>query len=248
MAPLIVPRLACRVHKVGNRGAAQANRRFENFADGAPELRELRAAELRALALRMKPRAPEALVGVDVSHAAEHVLIEQQRLDHRTPRTEPRAEFFFAHFQRVSAQQPEVLRECGFSDDGEAAKAANVRVTQLAAVIQHECGVRMKPRGLVRALGDKLPRHSQVNEQGLTRLTRRRAVSGCKPQQKKLAEALHGYDLVPRKVALERRRIVHEIGFSQTHGEDAAAHQHRTQAARDRFDFRQLRHGDSSGT
>ncbi len=173
MAPLIVPGLACRVHKVGNRGAAQPNRRLENFADGAPELRELRAAELRALALRMNPRAPEALVGVNVSHAAEHVLIEQQRLDHRAPRAEPRAEFFFAHFQRVRTQAPEMLRECGFSDNGEAAKAANVRVAQLAAVIEQECGVRMKPRRLVRALGNKLPRHSQVNEQGLARLTRR---------------------------------------------------------------------------
>jgi hypothetical protein len=77
MAPLIVPGFTRRIHKVGNRGAAQANRRFKNITDGAPELGELRAAELRALALRMNPRAPEALVGVDVSHAAEHVLIEQ---------------------------------------------------------------------------------------------------------------------------------------------------------------------------
>jgi hypothetical protein len=66
-----------------------------------------------------------------------------------------------------------MLRECGFSDDGQAAKAANVRVAELAAVIQQERGVCMEPRRLVCALGDKLPRHSQVNEQGLARLARR---------------------------------------------------------------------------
>src|SRR2546426_544506 len=88
--------------------------------------------------------APQALVAVDISHAAEIVLIEQQGFDHRAPSGQPAAELLLGGVQRVQPQFTEKRFQRGLRHQGQAAEATYIGVAQLAAVIERKKRVRLQ--------------------------------------------------------------------------------------------------------
>lgn len=81
MARLKFSAIPFRVHVIGNRRTFHANRFVQNQADFFVQARDFIRREIGAEALRMNPRAPQGLIGVDIAHATERALIEQERLD-----------------------------------------------------------------------------------------------------------------------------------------------------------------------
>jgi hypothetical protein len=77
MVPLILSRLAFGVKKIGNRRPAHHDRFLQNPLQHAVQCRSLFVAELRSQPRWMNFRSPQALVRVDVSHAAQHALVQQ---------------------------------------------------------------------------------------------------------------------------------------------------------------------------
>src|SRR5208337_32789 len=101
MMPLIFSRLAFRVKKVRDRGSAHHNRPLQDALQRAVQFFHLLLPQPRSQPHRMDPGFPQALIGVDVSHAAQNPLIQQQRLDSCTLSTDSR---------RIAATPPATIR------------------------------------------------------------------------------------------------------------------------------------------
>src|ERR1700722_14114175 len=79
---------------IRNRRAFESYGVFQNRLHRAIEAVYLRVAQVAARFPRMDLRTPQRFVRIDVAHPADHTLIQQQRLDVRIARLNPRAEFF----------------------------------------------------------------------------------------------------------------------------------------------------------
>ena len=187
----------------------------------------------------MHPRAPQALVRIDIAHSAQNALVEQQRFDVRAPGTKHRAKFLLRRFQRIETQLAQHAFVRRIREHRHPAEAANVRVTKLPAVIQREKDVRVRRNGNFRRTGYDLSGHAEVNQKRRFVFA---SVRGFQLNEDKLSVTPHGDDSAARKLQLQRARIVDEIRFAQPDGQYAPARQHCTQTANDRLDFRQLRH------
>src|SRR5947208_10458572 len=85
MAPLVFSRLALGIKKIGDGGTPQYDGLTQDFLQRAPQGFRLPASQLRAELRGMNLRPPQAFIGVNVAHAAEHALVQKQRLDARVP-------------------------------------------------------------------------------------------------------------------------------------------------------------------
>ena len=120
MPPLKPSALAVRIHVVGNGRSAQVNRFRQHLANRAIKLANFVVAQICAQPRRMNPRSPQTFIGVNVPHAAHHMLIEKQRLDSRAPPQQRCAKFIFARFERINpcfaqksrAFAPPIIRIC----------------------------------------------------------------------------------------------------------------------------------------
>src|SRR5208282_3471892 len=95
----------------------------------------------------MNSRAPQAFVRVDIPHAAQYMLIEQQRLDSRAPRTQLRNELRFGRLKRIETELAEDGLAHPVVQNSDAPEPADVRVPELAAVIEREKHMRMRRGG-----------------------------------------------------------------------------------------------------
>ena len=59
---------------------------------------DLRLGEFGAQARRMNIRAPEAFIGIDITHTAQDALVQEKRFDSRMARANPSIEFFGSDF------------------------------------------------------------------------------------------------------------------------------------------------------
>src|SRR5207248_7583970 len=58
-------------------------------------------------------RFPQALIRIDISDAAQHALVQQQRLDPRASPANPVREFHLAHFERIGAESGQLFgKQC----------------------------------------------------------------------------------------------------------------------------------------
>src|SRR6266478_6250543 len=104
VVPLIFSRLAVGVKKIRNRRSSKRDCSPQNILQHAAQRLRLFPAEFRSQLPRMDFGSPQALIRVDIADAAQHALVQQQRLDPRAPPANPVCKFFLAHFQRVSAE------------------------------------------------------------------------------------------------------------------------------------------------
>ena len=185
-------------------------------------------------------RAPEAFVRVDVAHASQNALIEQEGLDAGTAAAQFRGEFLFCGLERIEAEFAQHGFALAILDDSHASEAANVGVAQLAAIVEGEKDVSVRHHRRFRWANDKLTRHSQMNEQ------RGAGVIGARRfeiQHEKFSMSADGGDATTGEALLEGGRIVDEIRFAKANGENSPSGEHGSQAARNGFYFREFGHG-----
>jgi hypothetical protein len=187
----------------------------------------------------MNSGSPQTFVRIDIAHPAQDSLVEQERFDARAASAQFRAEFFLSGFERIEAE----LAQSGFVvtifDDSHASEAANVRVAQLAAIVEREKNVSVRDYGSLGWTDDKLPRHSQMNQQGGAAVMGAR---GLKIQHEKFAVSSHGGDLAAGQSLLHGGRIVDEICFAQANAEESPSGQDGSETTCDRFYFGEFGH------
>ena len=242
MAPLILARLAFRIEKVGNRGAAHRDGPLKNDLKGFSQGAGFGASETNAEFGRVNSGAPEALIGVDVADTPEHRLVQKQSLHARAAPADARGKFFGIDEQWFGAKSFELGRKRSVFEVGDPAEAARVGVAQLATIIKKEANMGVLFLGLSWARRGEVSRHSKVNKE-CSRLFAILCDSASGQSQKhEFAVTLNACDGLARKKLLQRARIIDEIGFPKPDGKNASAGDGFLQSARDGFNFRKFRH------
>jgi hypothetical protein len=239
VAKLKFAALAIGIHVIGNGRAAQANRLQQYCADGSVETAKLAGLERGSQMRGMNARSPETFVRVDVSHAAEDSLVEQERFDAGTASTQFRAEFFFGGFERVEAEFAQSGFVVAIFDDSHTSEAANVRVAEFATIIEREKNVSVRDDRSLGWTDDELARHSQVNQQGGAAVI---GACGLKIEHEEFAVSSHGGDLAAGQGLLHGGRIVDEIRFAQANTEKSSSLQDGSETAGDGFYFGEFGH------
>src|SRR5258708_39367760 len=114
----------------------------------------------------MNLRSPQTFIRINVADAAQNALIQQQRFDLPIPRTDARDKLLSANQQRIGPKYRQLLREPRPGEIRHPSKSARIRVAQLPPIIKLKPHMRMLRRSLRRGTRRKLPRHSQMYEQG----------------------------------------------------------------------------------
>ncbi len=195
----------------------------------------------------MNLRAPETFVRINIPHAAQEPLIEQQRFDPRAAGSRLLDEFLNVNFERIGAKCVQLFHKGRGLQVSETPESPRIRVAQLTIVIEQETGVGMLFARLGRGIRRDLPGHSEMHEQrgggSITVGNRGRGVvHRRKPQQHELSVTIDSFDLPARKVLLERYRVIDEIRFPKPHGHDSPPNNRTAEAARHCLDFRKFRH------
>jgi hypothetical protein len=239
VAKLKLAALAIGIHVIGNGRAAQANGFQQHGADGSMEIAKLAGLERRRQSHGMNARSPQTFVGVNVAHSTEDALVEQERFDAGAASTQFRAELFFGDFERVEAEfaQSRFARTIGC--DSHASEAANVRVAELATIIEREKNVSVRDYGSLGWTDDELARHSQVNQQGGAAVIGAR---GLKIEHEKFAVSSHGGDLAAGQGLLHGGGIFDEICFAEANAEESSSGQDGSEATCDGFYFGEFGH------
>src|SRR4029077_4893239 len=126
LAPLIFSRLAFGVKKIGDRRPAQDDRFPQNILQPAAHRPRFFPAELGSQPRWMDPGSPQAFIGIDIADAAQHALVQQERLDPRAAPAKPLGEFFLADFERVGAESGQLFGKRRFRQVSDAAKAPRI--------------------------------------------------------------------------------------------------------------------------
>jgi hypothetical protein len=233
--------LAFGIHIIGNRGAAQADGFEQHRAHGAMKLVKLGGLERDPQTRRMNAGAPQTFVRVDVSHAAQDALVEQKRFYAGAASTQFRAEFLFSGLERIEAEFAEDGLVSAAGQHAHAAEAANVRVAQLAAIVEREKDVSVRDYGSLGRANDELARHSQMDQQRGAAIIGAR---GLKIEHEKFSVSANGGDATAREGLLQCGRIVDEIGLAEANAENSSSWQDGSQAARNGFDLGKFGHGE----
>ena len=97
MVLLILSRLAFGVKKIGNGRAAREDRFAEDVLQYSTEELRLLIVQICAAARGMNPGPPQALIGVNISYAAQYALVQEQCFDVGVARADARGKFFYAY-------------------------------------------------------------------------------------------------------------------------------------------------------
>ncbi len=247
MVALILSRLAFGVKKIGNRRSAQHNRFLQNILQRAPQRLSFFPAQPGSQSRWMNFRSPQALVRIDIAHAAQHALVQKESLDPRAPPANPIREFVSAHFERISAESGQFFGKQFFGQVGDAPETPRVGVAQFTPIIQEHADVRVFSQRLRRRTRGDLTGHSQMHEQrsrGRIPICRdvRSHIRRRQPQKHEFAVTLDRFDLAARQVLFQRVRIVDKIRFTQRDGKNPPTEDRLPQSAGHRFDFGKFRH------
>src|ERR1700691_4818926 len=174
-------------------------------------------------------RAPQAFIGIDVANSAHHGLVEQDSLDARFARLNPRAKFGCCDFQRLEAQAAEDAFVRAIREQRHASESANIVVTKLAAIIESEEYVGVQLDGRLRRADADFAGHAEVNQQ---RTFFGGSFSRLKVQHQIFSQAPDARKPAARQILFQRRGIVNEIRLAQTHAQNPAAGENLTQSTR----------------
>src|SRR5580704_9782372 len=132
MQDLEIPAISFAVDIIGNRRTLVRDRQRQDFANILMQSRRASLAESRRDRQRMNPRQKQRLVDINVAHARQELLIEQQRLDLGLSRTQSCYEIVERNFQRLGPQR---ARSCiSIDTEFDASELARIVVYQHAIV------------------------------------------------------------------------------------------------------------------
>ncbi len=229
--------------EVVDRRALGGHARLERRDHGVAQPGDLAALEPVGRAQRVDPRAVERLVGVDVPHAGDLALVEQERLHRRAARARERVQVRAREVgrERLHAEPPREERLPRRRAERELAGA------EAARVVEHQPAAAGEAEGhaaVARRLGrveQQRARHPQVHEQVDVVLQREDQVLAAAVELLH-RPALHGGGEL---LAGERARpalVVHVERLQHP------ALEVRREMAADRLDLGHLRHALEGGT
>ena len=214
-------------------------------------------AERVRIAQRVEPRPPERLVGVDVAHAGQEVLVHQQRLEPAAapgerlgepPRGEVARERLRAAGQHAGGlafhRQP---RGQVAAIQPHPPELTHIAEAQLPAVGKGQHNVNVAILWSARLHYEELARHLEVNRQH-GRIRARAVAVGIarrpEPHEQLFAAPAHTHDLAAHERPRESLRVVaaqrtRPVG---ARADDPRAYHEAAQIPGDRFDFRQFGH------
>jgi len=219
--------LAVGVNVVGNRRAFQPNRGGENIDHRSVQANGALLAQASRDGARMDARFIQRLIGVNIAHAAQESLIQQQRLDGGASRLQQLPKLVERDAERVGTERRGPFGQ--FFAPFDAAEMADVVINQQAA-IEFENGARVRA-GF--GIEQQLSRHAQMDHQH----------APIERENDKLAVALHGfYKLIANSLAQRREFLAHHVVREELGVDNAPPCQLRRECSNYRFNFRQLRH------
>ena len=169
VVPLIISRPAFGVNEIGNRRAAHNDGLLQNFLQSTAQCGGFLQSEFFTGFCGMDSGGPQTFVGVDVSDAAEHSLIEQESFDARFAAANAFSEFLFAYQQRFSAESLQLLSQRFVRQVGHTTKSARVGVAQFPPIIEGEHDVGVFFEGLAGKVGSEISGHTKMHEKRLRR-------------------------------------------------------------------------------
>jgi hypothetical protein len=181
----------------------------------------------------------QGLVGIDVSHSGEKMLVQEEGFDLPTPGPHPGHEFRRGDFQGLGAQSgegnPPTLF---FSFPEDPPKPAGVDEPQLLSMVQEgKDQVSVFFTGNTPGQDAQSPAHPQVNEHG---------APPAQAEDDIFSPPLYSQDfLFSQKVGQRSPAAPHAFLLADLHPGELPADDAGPQAAHDRFHFRQLRHASS---
>src|SRR5690349_14728722 len=237
IAELKVAGGAVRADVIAQRAATLGDRRIENEPNGVDELRKSWLRQPTGSDGRSNTRAKQRLVGVDVSHTSDDVIVHQRELDRRASfaRDAPQVIGIECWIERLGPERVEkrmaVCRRC---DPQHRAEAPRIAVAKNGAIVERDVDMIVQRARRWLAPDAQRSCHAEVNEH--------RTVARAKQQV--LAAPVDAID----DRALERFRkfggnrpaqppVVH------VDPHDAPADHVRRDTAPRRFYFRKLGHG-----
>jgi len=191
---------------------------------------------------RVQARAEQAFVGIDVSNPTQDPLIEQQGLYASAPRSNTLAEILRADLERLFAQMTGELLQPRFWDNQHSAKAPDVGVTQLAAIIEDKKAMCVGHNGFVGTNYGQSTRHSKMDDEIKLRKWSDLRSSGLEPDAYEFAHSRDVRDPHSGEAFRNRLRRFDEVRFAEAHFDNGAARERQTQSAHNCLDLRKLRH------
>ncbi len=225
------------VPEVAHRRPSESNRLLEDLEDGGLESFQAPTAQAGDIRLGMKPGFVKDFVGIDVADTREHPLVEEETLEPAAPAPEPLEKNRLVQLQRFRTEKAKLpgplrIRRPHNPDEPE---LADIPVTEFPrAAFEAKDKMRMLVgRGIPEA-EDKLPGHLEMDDE---------SQSAGEIYQDHFASAAQAAD-PPAPELLEREipRVPDDWREQQTDIPDLEAAEKRTEAAEDRFDFRELGH------
>ena len=229
------------VHEVRNGRATEADGIAQNPPNGTVQQGDLSRGERGGVAGRMDASAPQAFVGINVAETPKDTLVEEKRLDHCPAPGEALPEVGQGGFQGVEAELTENTAQRVFGQQSQTAEAARVCVAKLPAIIQGKASMSVGTKRFSSRAETQIAGHAEMHQQRVpltaVRLQPVCFCGGHKAQKHKLAIAFNGFNALAGEMALEDRRVVHEVGLPQADGDDPAARQDGAEAAHNGFDL-----------
>lgn len=130
-----------RVNVVRNGRASQRDCLPKNLLNRTVQKPQIVSAQRGCPATRTNACTEERLVGIDVSHSAQQLLIQQSALNRSSAATEERDELFFANFQR-------------FHTAGIKAVRVNAQFSEHSRIDESQFAAGGEPGDQVSVLGD----------------------------------------------------------------------------------------------
>lgn len=184
------------------------------------------AAQARRDGLRINAGLEQRLVGVDVAHPADELLVHEERLDHRPALAKHRPELRQLNGQRIRTQRANTLRQ--FLAPLDPSEMPDI-------VVNKQSFVEFKQRPGIRARGrieQQLTRHAQMN--------RERAV--VQIEHDELAVPPNPANRLPAKPARQLREILLHHELREKFGaHNPPAWKPRRKRSHDGFNFGKLR-------
>jgi len=114
---------------------------------------------------RVQTRTKQTFIGVDVANAAQNLLVKKQRFDPGAPRSKVITKLFRADFERFFSHSALELAEGRFWHEKHPAKATDVCVSQLPAIIEVEKAMRVGRYVIGGTSQCELASHPEVNDE-----------------------------------------------------------------------------------
>ena len=227
MLQLKAASFAVGIDVIGDRGSLKANRGGEDIHHGAMQPRRAGLAQAGGDRSGMDASLMQRFVGIDIAHASQKSLIEEQRLDLRVPFLEQLQEIVERNSQRIRTQRLRAIDEVRAPLDP--AEVADVVVDQ-QSVIELEDGAGV---GSGLSIEQELPGHAEMDGQN----------SAVEPDDDEFAVPFDGVHLLISHTPPQRCEILpHYMMRSELCVDDPPAGEFRRERSNDGFDFREFRH------